>query len=316
MSRIRRTQARKRVAFESLRRLSTRRDPNSTVGPAIQGILKSAVGTTETIAGTKRSNAQDVHEDAAFLQKFSTRGLDFEKGRKNKRFWRRVTRYRYSHGRVNHVRESFLLDPDGTAIFRWLGVVSLFVVYFLWSLIVRACMDGAEEGHYYVWLTMDVLGDLVFCGDIGIQLRTGYLEQGLIVSRMRQVCRHYITSHKFFVDMASVVPFHRILGIHEYYIYFRLLRLLKVYRFIKWYYMIEARTQYPNLIRVLNLVHILVLLCHWFACFYYLIRKTTPEFYPVYNTTSLTSTYLHCLYWSCLTLTTIGNGSVPQGSSE
>ena len=51
-------------------------------------------------------------------------------------------------------------------------------------------------------------------------------------------------------------------------------RFLKVYRVYYYYYMVESRTLYPNLWRVLNLVHILLLLAHWFGCFYYMLSES------------------------------------------
>lgn len=50
-------------------------------------------------------------------------------------------------------------------------------------------------------------------------------------------------------------------------------RFIKVYRVYNYYYMVESRTLYPNFWRVLNLVHILLLLAHWFGCFYYMLSE-------------------------------------------
>lgn len=47
----------------------------------------------------------------------------------------------------------------------------------------------------------------------------------------------------------------------------------KVYRVVKYYYIVESRTVWPNLWRVVNLIHILLILAHWFGCFYYLLSE-------------------------------------------
>lgn len=49
--------------------------------------------------------------------------------------------------------------------------------------------------------------------------------------------------------------------------------LSKVYRAVKYYYIVESRTVWPNLWRVVNLIHILLILAHWFGCFYYLLSE-------------------------------------------
>lgn len=48
---------------------------------------------------------------------------------------------------------------------------------------------------------------------------------------------------------------------------------LQVYRVVKYYYIVESRTVWPNLWRVVNLIHILLILAHWFGCFYYLLSE-------------------------------------------
>lgn len=47
----------------------------------------------------------------------------------------------------------------------------------------------------------------------------------------------------------------------------------QVYRAIKFYYIVESRTVWPNLWRVVNLIHILLILAHWFGCFYFLLSE-------------------------------------------
>lgn len=49
--------------------------------------------------------------------------------------------------------------------------------------------------------------------------------------------------------------------------------LFQVYRAVNYYYMVESRTVWPNLWRVINLIHILLILAHWFGCFYFLLSE-------------------------------------------
>lgn len=95
------------------------------------------------------------------------------------------------------------------------------------------------------------------------------------------------------------------------------LRFLKVYRSFRFYYMVESRTIYPNLWRVVNLIHILLLLAHWFGCFYYMLSEL-EDFVgewsyrrPIGDYATLSRKYLGSVYWSTLTLTTIGDLATP-----
>lgn len=50
-------------------------------------------------------------------------------------------------------------------------------------------------------------------------------------------------------------------------------RFIKLYRLVQFLYLAENQATFPNVLRVCNLTHILLLLCHWFAAFYYMISK-------------------------------------------
>ncbi|CAG0923417.1 unnamed protein product, partial [Notodromas monacha] len=91
-----------------------------------------------------------------------------------------------------------------------------------------------------------------------------------------------------------------------------------VYRVYAYYYIVESRTWYPNLWRVVNLIHVLLLLAHWFGCFYYMLSEyedfhgewVYPNPRGAFGT--LTRKYLASMYWSTLTLTTIGDLPTPE----
>ena len=56
------------------------------------------------------------------------------------------------------------------------------------------------------WQTCDALSDVFFLLDIGIQLRTGYLEQGLMVYDSKKLAKHYLTSRAFLMDLLALCP--------------------------------------------------------------------------------------------------------------
>ncbi|KAL1453893.1 hypothetical protein WDU94_010196 [Cyamophila willieti] len=96
----------------------------------------------------------------------------------------------------------------------------------------------------------------------------------------------------------------------------------KVYRVYDYYYIVESRTVYPNLWRVVNLVHILLIFAHWFGCFYFLLSQAEGFYgdwvypYRVGEFSTLTRKYLGSIYWSTLTLTTIGDLPQPETDAE
>ena len=88
-----------------------------------------------------------------------------------------------------------------------------------------------------------------------------------------KLANHYVYSRAFLLDCCALIPLDILqlnVGANP---LLRFPRFVKVYRVYHYYYMVESRTVYPNLWRVLNLVHILLVLAHWFGCFYFLLSQ-------------------------------------------
>ncbi|CAG9559415.1 unnamed protein product [Danaus chrysippus] len=215
-----------------------------------------------------------------------------------------------------------VVNPDENFYFYWLWVITICVLYNLWTLIVRQSFPELQILCHYFWVTCDALGDIAFALDLVVQLRTGYLEQGLMVYDSKKLAKHYLTSRSFLLDIGALTPLDLIqlkIGTNP---IVRFPRFLKVYRAVSCYYMVESRTVYPNFWRVINLIHILLILAHWFGCFYFLLSEAEgfqgdwayPHRPGDYAT--LTRKYLGSLYWSTLTLTTIGDLPTPETNAE
>ncbi|XP_063833215.1 uncharacterized protein LOC135082356 isoform X2 [Ostrinia nubilalis] len=215
-----------------------------------------------------------------------------------------------------------VVNPDENFYFYWLWLITIFVLYNLWTLIVRQSFPELQIMCHYFWLTCDGISDVVFALDLVVQLRTGYLEQGLMVYDSKKLAKHYLTSRPFLLDIASLTPLDLLqlkIGTNP---IIRFPRFLKVYRAVNFYYIVESRTVYPNFWRVINLIHILLILAHWFGCFYFLLSEAEgfqgdwayPHRPGDYAT--LTRKYLGSLYWSTLTLTTIGDLPTPETNAD
>ncbi|XP_015836494.1 uncharacterized protein Cngl isoform X3 [Tribolium castaneum] len=215
-----------------------------------------------------------------------------------------------------------VVNPDENFYFYWLLVLTVCVLYNMWTLIVRQSFPELQSMVSNFWLSCDSLSDLVFILDLIVQLRTGYLEQGLMVYDSKKLACHYLRSRAFLLDLAALCPLDLLqirLGPQP---LLRCPRFLKVYRAVNYYYMVESRTVWPNLWRVVNLIHILLILAHWFGCFYFLLSEAEgfqgDWVYPYRpgDYATLTRKYLGSLYWSTLTLTTIGDLPTPETNAE
>ncbi|XP_035448091.2 uncharacterized protein LOC118274590 isoform X13 [Spodoptera frugiperda] len=215
-----------------------------------------------------------------------------------------------------------VVNPDENFFFYWLWLITIFVLYNLWTLIVRQSFPELQIMCHHFWLTCDGISDVVFALDLVVQFRTGYLEQGLMVYDSKKLAKHYIKSRNFLLDIVSLAPLDLLqlhIGTNP---IIRFPRFCKVYRAVDFYYIVESRTVYPNFWRVINLIHILLILAHWFGCFYFLLSEAEgfqgDWVYPHRpgDYATLTRKYLGSLYWSTLTLTTIGDLPTPETNAE
>lgn len=80
-----------------------------------------------------------------------------------------------------------VVNPDENFYFYWLMTVTICVLYNLWTLIVRQSFPELQNAASAFWYSGDGFTDIVFVCDIVVQFRTGYLEQGLMVSIIEEI---------------------------------------------------------------------------------------------------------------------------------
>ena len=286
------------------------------------GHLRTTIRMATAMQGKRNRKTSSLMRQDSFLKRFSTRhggvaSTDEESDEDNRMpTWEETKR-------LEEKRETrFVIHPDENFMFYWLGLVTVAVLYNLWTGIAREAFPEIQDGYEYLWFTLDAVSDMFYVSDIVVQMRTGYLEKGLIVYNSKKLASHYLSSKYFTFDCVCLLPLDLLqfqIGIHP---LIRFPRFVKVYRSYRFSYMVETRTIFPNTWRVVNLSHVLFLGSHWFAAFYFMISKAEgfygawgyPE--PVGEFSSVTRKYLKSLYWSTLTLTTIGDLPPPETNWE
>jgi len=68
---------------------------------------------------------------------------------------------------------TLVVDPSSTAYYRWLGVISVAVLYNLLVIIARSVFWQLRDQGVVVWFVLDYTSDLVYLIDMFVQLRTG-----------------------------------------------------------------------------------------------------------------------------------------------
>ncbi|KAL8180682.1 UNVERIFIED_CONTAM: Cyclic nucleotide-gated olfactory channel [Gekko kuhli] len=228
-------------------------------------------------------------------------------------------------GKKKKKRELFVVNPSGDWYYRWLLVIALPVLYNWCMLVARACFSELHQRYLILWLVLDYVSDAIYLMDIIIRLRTGFLDQGLLVRDPKKLGDKYVATLQFKLDILSVLPTdfaYFATGLNRPEVRFN--RLLHFSRMFEFFDRTETRTSYPNIFRISNLVLYILVIIHWNACIYYAISKSIGfgEDTWVYPNISdpeygyLTREYIYCLYWSTLTLTTIGETPPPVRDEE
>ena len=279
-------------------------------------------GAVSSHTKKKRKQSTLMRQDS-FLKRFSTRhGGTANKADSDSDDENKERKHNQRQSVLPPAGSRYVIHPDENVMFYWLATVTLSVLYNLWTCIAREAFPDLQRGYNYIWFTLDAIADTIYLLDILVQLRTGYLERGLIVYNSSKLAKHYASSSGFYIDMVALIPLDLtqiFLGIHP---LIRFPRFIKFYRAYRFVFMVETRTIFPNLWRVANLTHVLFLGSHWFAGFYFMISKANdfvgewgyPK--PEGEFATLTRKYLKSLYWSTLTLTTIGDLPPPESNWE
>ncbi|EDL37825.1 cyclic nucleotide gated channel alpha 1, isoform CRA_a [Mus musculus] len=222
-------------------------------------------------------------------------------------------------------KEVVVIDPSGNTYYNWLFCITLPVMYNWTMIIARACFDELQSDYLEYWLIFDYVSDVVYLADMFVRTRTGYLEQGLLVKDRMKLIEKYKANLQFKLDVLSVIPTDLLyIKFGWNYPEIRLNRLLRISRMFEFFQRTETRTNYPNIFRISNLVMYIVIIIHWNACVYYSISKAIgfgndTWVYPDVNDPEfgrLARKYVYSLYWSTLTLTTIGETPPPVLDSE
>uniref|UniRef100_A0A3Q3DS93 Cyclic nucleotide gated channel subunit alpha 4 n=1 Tax=Hippocampus comes TaxID=109280 RepID=A0A3Q3DS93_HIPCM len=195
------------------------------------------------------------------------------------------------------------------------------VVYNWVVIILRTCFPSIALGYLAVWLTLDYASDLMYAADMIVAVRSGYLEQGVLIRDLGRLKTRYLRSGRFFRDLASLLPtdlFYLVFGIQAATV--RINRLLRTPRLIEALDRMETRTSYPNTFRITKLMIYIFVLIHWNACLYFTLSDyigfgSDGWVYPNISDPVFASTrrqYFYCFWFSAQIFTTVGDTPLPR----
>ncbi|XP_061648287.1 cyclic nucleotide-gated cation channel alpha-4 [Phyllopteryx taeniolatus] len=216
---------------------------------------------------------------------------------------------------------SWVVDPAEHFYYVWLQLMILPVVYNWVVIILRTCFPSIALGYLAVWLTLDYASDLMYAADMIIAVRSGYLEQGILIKDTGRLKSRYLHSRRFFRDLASLLPtdlFYLVFGTQATTV--RINRLLRTPRLSEALDRMETRTSYPNTFRITKLMSYIFVLIHWNACLYFALSNyigfgSDGWVYPNISNPVFESTrrqYFYCFWFSAQIFTTVGDTPLPS----
>lgn len=228
------------------------------------------------------------------------------------------------HGKSMVKNWSFVFDPSGRLCYIWSLIVSIAFLYNFWVIIYRISFNEINSTTVALWLSLDILADIVYVFDILINFRICYMEEGVLQTNTKKIRQYYMNSTFFYIDCLCLLPLDFLYLSIGFNSVLRSFRLVKIYKFWSFLDRTERHINYPNVFRTLSLVHYILVIFHWNACFYYLLAKgksfSSSDWLIDPKDERLCSDvecdYLHAFYWSVLALTTIGDLPKPRTKSE
>uniref|UniRef100_A0A8C5JXH3 Cyclic nucleotide gated channel beta 3 n=1 Tax=Jaculus jaculus TaxID=51337 RepID=A0A8C5JXH3_JACJA len=199
----------------------------------------------------------------------------------------------------------------------WLSLVTIAYNWNCWLIPLRLVFPYQSPNNIYLWLIMDIICDIIYLSDtLLIQPRLQFIRGGEIIVDSNELKRHYRSTRKFRLDVASTMPFEVFYIFFGFNPIFRTNRILKYTSFLEFNHHLESRMNKAYVYRVIRTIGYLLFILHINACVYYWASSyegigTTKW---VYNGEG--NKYLRCYYWAVRTLITIGGLPEPQTSFE
>ncbi|KAJ8045563.1 Cyclic nucleotide-gated cation channel [Holothuria leucospilota] len=127
---------------------------------------------------------------------------------------------------------------------------------------------------------IDTICDVIYLLDIGVNLRMGYLEQGLLVVDPRKLSQNYCKKFSFRMDLLCLLPIGKMVPTSDYFpsTTYRLNRLLKMYALETFFAVWDSRTSNPNRHRATKLTFYLAGVIHWTGCIYFMVSMVRQIF--------------------------------------
>ncbi|CAD5218087.1 unnamed protein product [Bursaphelenchus okinawaensis] len=240
-------------------------------------------------------------------------------------------------------------DEQSLCVFYWDIVIFFVNMYNLFSIPFPA-FDDVFTYHYNLWMSFNIIADIIFLVDIPARCFVSTYVDGLIERNIKIIAKQYIKSADFILDIVSVLPTDAVIQKYRYLHMIRIFTLAKTYRVYYFLNRVQMHTNWPNVIVMAKVIIPIVFIFHWNACGYFALSlyfevddsetnnwpfAFTKIMDPVVSECNDMPWSLQCdlenkilsienttdylkisFYWSSMTITTLGEQPEPDNNTE
>lgn len=168
---------------------------------------------------------------------------------------------------------NFIIHPNGHLRMTWDAFALIAIMLEAITIPINTCWE-VEANEVLIWLMT-----LFFSVDMIFNFMTGFYQDGIMVMKLRKICRHYVTGW-FVIDLVSTFPWGIIFasGTNAIFLKFtkvgKLMRMLRLLRIAKLNVLLKrieelfCSSAIIIAISLLKMVFGFLLVCHWCACFW------------------------------------------------